>query len=158
MSNYHKFKVGDKVETKYGSHGEVREVGKDATGKPVYTVKTQYGETNYKEDELSFNSKDLKESKSFDPTKNNGKCPVCSTSWTKTGFGSKTWYDCLKCGKKAEDIVNRTTFGLVEDYSDRNGKLVFNTDNKSIYKVMDGQLTEVENMYDEDDDFLDFFD
>lgn len=33
------------------------------------------------------------------------KCPVCDTKWTKTSFGSKTWYDCSPCNKTAEDIV-----------------------------------------------------
>lgn len=33
------------------------------------------------------------------------KCPVCNSTWKKTNFGAKTWYDCIKCNKTAEDIV-----------------------------------------------------
>lgn len=44
-------------------------------------------------------------------------CPVCNTTWTKTNFGTKTWYDCKPCGKTAEDIVvvkNDTKTGTSE--------------------------------------------
>ena len=45
------------------------------------------------------------------------KCPVCDTTWTKTNFGAKTWYDCKPCRKTAEDIVvvkNKTSSGTKE--------------------------------------------
>lgn len=47
------------------------------------------------------------------------KCPVCDTTWTKTNFGAKTWYDCKPCGKTAEDIVvvkNKTKSGGTKEY------------------------------------------
>lgn len=143
MNNYHKFKVGDSVETAYGAAGKVLEVGKNAQGEVVYTVKTRFGETTYKDRELKFDFRDLKDTTSFDPTANNGRCPVCSTPWTKTSFGSKTWYDCLKCEKKAEDIVNRPSFGLVED---------------NAMTHYEKQLGLLDDMFDDDDDIFDFFD
>lgn len=32
-------------------------------------------------------------------------CPECGTQWTKTCFGRNTWFDCLKCNKKKEDLL-----------------------------------------------------
>lgn len=33
-------------------------------------------------------------------------CPKCGTKWTETKFGNQIWYDCNKCKKKKEDIIN----------------------------------------------------
>lgn len=33
------------------------------------------------------------------------KCPICDTTWKKTYFGAKVWYDCIPCNKTAEDVV-----------------------------------------------------
>ena len=64
------------------------------------------------------------------------KCPICSSKWKETvNFFGETWYDCVKCGKTAEDIIknskksakksdsqwNYKGFGNPSDYSS-NGK------------------------------------
>jgi hypothetical protein len=39
----------------------------------------------------------------YDPDK---QCLVCGEKWTITTFNKKVWYDCLKCNKTKEDILN----------------------------------------------------
>ena len=51
------------------------------------------------------------------------KCPVCDTKWTKTSFGSATWYDCSKCNKKAEDLENSSNKNSTKDKSFKIGDI-----------------------------------
>ncbi len=34
-------------------------------------------------------------------------CPKCGEKWKITVFNVQIWYDCLKCGENAEDIIKK---------------------------------------------------
>lgn len=104
----HKFKRGDRVDTGSKGVGTIQICymkGDDH----MYVVRLMSGiEHDYSESDLKFyypNSYKKQPSRGDIGTN----CPVCRTEWTRTKFGVKEWYDCLKCGKKAEDLVSRST-------------------------------------------------
>lgn len=106
MSNFPKFRRGDIVKTSYNSKAKVlRSYKKD--GKFRVDVEFESGIKNdYSEDFVSFYHEDLEDTKPTEEVEIPSKCPVCSSEWTKTKFGTRTWLDCKTCSKTAEDIVN----------------------------------------------------
>ena len=50
---------------------------------------------------LQYNTKNIEVGKT---------CPRCGTPWNISGFGATKWYDCIKCSKRAEDLVFSSTF------------------------------------------------
>lgn len=105
MSNYPKFKRGDKVETGAGTACTILGVI-GATSPIKYMVEYDHnsGKAEISEDNLRFRSNDLRENADLDL---GDKCPKCHTSWKKTCFGNKTWLDCLKCNDTAENLVKK---------------------------------------------------
>lgn len=102
MNNYPKFKTGDKVVTKFDSRGIISKSYKE-DNVFKYLVKFESGvESVYVEEVLTFDNSDLQKNKK--PV-NLNKCPVCSSEWTITKFGTSTWYDCSTCRKTAEELI-----------------------------------------------------
>ena len=44
-------------------------------------------------------------------------CPKCGNRWSKSKFGMKTWYDCLTCGDKAENIIKAHKEEIIGPYT-----------------------------------------
>lgn len=110
-----KFKVGDKVRTASGIDGTITKIDK----LKIY-VTTVYGtELTYKEEELKFRYPDLENKPRLNYEYVGDKCPRCRTPWTITTFGSKKWYHCKPCNKKAEDLIlgNSAPTSLPKDSS-----------------------------------------
>lgn len=106
MSNFSKFKRGDRVKTIYGAKGIVQNTYKF---KDIFKIKINFDSgltSDYNEEDIKFYHEDIDEVNRVDDKHIGDKCPKCSTPWTKTSFGSKTWYDCTPCKKKAEDLLS----------------------------------------------------
>lgn len=63
--------------------------------------------------------------KSDNTTKYGKKCPKCGTEWTVTPkvLTNESWIHCMKCEKKAEDLVSEEKnddFGFWEDWDHGN--------------------------------------
>jgi len=103
-----KFKVGDKVLTPYGGETTVTRVFfcRDTKRMRVHTISDFYKfDQKWDEKDLRFNHTDLKQVKTVEESELGDKCPKCSTEWTISKFGAKIWYDCSKCKKTAEKIL-----------------------------------------------------
>jgi hypothetical protein len=96
-----KFKVGDKVVNKRGVRGKVFKI----EGKKVH-FRADYGtEFDAHEDDLKFYYPQYVIKPRLNPDHRGDYCPRCKEPWTRTSFGSKVWYHCKKCNKKAEDLI-----------------------------------------------------
>lgn len=96
-----KFKVGDKVENKRGVRGKVFKI----EGKKIH-FRADYGtEFDAHEDDLKFYYPQYENKNKVNMEYVGDKCPRCRTPWTITRWGSKAWYHCEKCKKKAEDLI-----------------------------------------------------
>ena len=108
MSNFSKFKRGDKVENNYGGKFKVLNTFR-MNGKFMVQVESDSGmRTDYKEDDLKFYHTDIAEKSYVAPEYIGEKCPVCSTPWTITTFGARIWKDCKPCGKTAEKLLDKS--------------------------------------------------
>ena len=101
-----KFKRGDRVYY-LGNPGNIIGILRrdEDTGENRYEVQTDFAKFIHKvaESQITFYTGYLKESTD---TKNLPSCcPRCGSNWTESGFGATKWKDCLKCKRKAEDII-----------------------------------------------------
>jgi hypothetical protein len=99
-----RFKFGDRVEVS-GHRCIVRSVRIDTNGNYHYVVKWDSEQLIPREmeyPEMHLNET-LKLYNRFIDT--SIYCPLCENKWHKTAYGNNVWFDCLRCGKKKEDIV-----------------------------------------------------
>lgn len=109
MSNFSKFKRGDKIINNADRSGKVLDTYKQ-DGKFMIHVQMDSGfRTDFKEDELRFYHEDIEHKKRIGEEYIGDKCPKCGTLWTRTVFGNRKWSDCIPCGKTAEDILDQNT-------------------------------------------------
>ena len=109
MSNFSKFKRDDSVANNYGGKFKVLNTYR-IEGKFMIQVESDSGmRTDYKEEDLKFYHADIAEKSYVAPEHIGEKCPVCSTPWTITKFGTNNWKDCKPCGKTAEDLLDKST-------------------------------------------------
>lgn len=107
MSNFSKFKSGDKVKTIHGSKAKILRTWKTVSGDFKAEIEMESGfKYEYDEKDLKFYHEDIEQYKRIDEKYIGDKCPNCDTPWTKTAFGAKTWYDCIPCKAKAEDLLS----------------------------------------------------
>ena len=106
MSNFSKFKRGDRVKNRLDSPGTVLKTSREDGEFIIYIEMDSGLKTDYKQSELKFYHKDIEKRKLIDHKYIGDNCPKCGTKWKKTSFGAKTWYDCLGCKRTAEDILS----------------------------------------------------
>ena len=112
----HKFKVGDKVDH-FGNIGTItkadvpiswdnNKLGAEVTWENTTLIPPVM---NCSYDSLIYVGPGSNYVKSFGGNYKSveDKCPVCDTAWTETSFNGKTFYDCIPCGMKKEDIVKQ---------------------------------------------------
>jgi tRNA(Ile2) C34 agmatinyltransferase TiaS len=115
-----KFKRGDIVITLANTKGKVIDI---KYNKGIPKIRIEYLKskikTIFREDELTLHHECLEGlEKRVEVTTD--KCPVCGTAWTETRFGFSEWKDCLKCGKRAEDLMDKKSVDKTDeiDYSE----------------------------------------
>lgn len=115
----HKFKKGDKIVVKNsGVRGTISicYVQGDVN---MYVVQLANGiENDYSESEIKFYVDIITQNKELTPEIVGKKCPKCRTPWTVTRFGSRVWYDCKSCNKKAESLISSLATKKEEDEYD----------------------------------------
>ena len=96
-----KFSVGNKVRAKSGIECTATRI----EGYKIYLKTTSGIELSYLEEELKFRYPELENKSKLNYEYVGEKCPRCQTPWTITKWGTKKWYHCKPCNKKADDLI-----------------------------------------------------
>jgi hypothetical protein len=106
----HKFKRGDKVLIKLSGVRGTINICYTQGSVNMYVVNLSNGlDSDYSENDIKFYDEKYLPTEQSLPVNIGDNCPTCKTPWKVTRFGANTWYDCIPCKKRAEQLISSST-------------------------------------------------